>query len=50
MNRPIPAQHFLRYWVWFQGVLQSSVSNSATKTTLENFRLLKVNLTLVVMQ
>ena len=41
MNRPIPAQHFLRYWVWFQGVLQSSVSNSATKTTLENVRLFK---------
>ena len=31
MNRPIPAQHFLCYRVWFQGVLQGSVSNSATK-------------------
>ena len=52
MNRPIPAQHFLRYWVWFQGVFQSSVSNSATKTKSKSQILgfLKVNFTLVVMQ
>ena len=52
MNRPIPDQHFLRYWVWFQGVFQSSVSNSATKTKSKSQILgfLKVNFTLVVMQ